>query len=264
MSTPIRRRPHKRGTNRKNVIFSTKPKWRVRAPNGGTVKSRGGKLFLTTRGGYKHRLDGGVRPAPGVLGKRVEEGTIIGHATGRKVRYKRYSPEGKQVDAMPVVLRPMPKPKPKAVKPWGGQRHLSATWRYSSGTGHYAWDVVMPTGTPIHSPIHGTVAQAHQGVHNNRPGHNPGSGAPSNYVFIHGLDKHGKRVSVYLQHLSPNVKVRKGQKVRAGQIIGYSGNSGNSTGPHLHFHAIWGWVWNRYQIYPNASGVIWPPSKVYS
>ena len=264
MSTPIRGRSHKRGANRKNVVFSTQPRWRVRAPVPGTVKRRGRKLFLVTSKGYKHQLDRGVRPASGVVGKRVAEGAIIGHATGSKVRYSRYDPKGKQLDAMPVVKRAAPKPKPRVVKPWRGQRHLSATWRYSSGAGHFAWDVVMPTGTPIYSPVNGTVAQTHRGVRNNRPGHNPGSGSPSNYVFIHGHNKHGSAVSVYLQHLSPNVKVRKGQKVRAGQLVGYSGNSGNSTGPHLHFHAIWGHVWNRYQIYPNASGVIWPPSKVYS
>jgi hypothetical protein len=48
----------------------------------------------------------------------------------------------------------------------------------------------------------------------------------------------GGRYAFYA-HLEPgSVRVRPGQRVRAGQVIGRLGNSGSSTGPHLHFHVM--------------------------
>jgi len=42
---------------------------------------------------------------------------------------------------------------------------------------------------------------------------------------------------VFYAHLQPgSITVREGQRVRRGQVIGRLGNSGNSVGPHLHFH----------------------------
>jgi murein DD-endopeptidase MepM/ murein hydrolase activator NlpD len=46
-----------------------------------------------------------------------------------------------------------------------------------------------------------------------------------------------KGVYAFFAHLQPgSVRVRVGQRVRRGQVIGLVGNSGNSAAPHLHFH----------------------------
>jgi murein DD-endopeptidase MepM/ murein hydrolase activator NlpD len=51
------------------------------------------------------------------------------------------------------------------------------------------------------------------------------------------LEHHGGEFSVY-GHMSPGLQVKKGDKVKQGQILGKVGNSGHSTGPHLHFQLM--------------------------
>lgn len=47
--------------------------------------------------------------------------------------------------------------------------------------------------------------------------------------------KHAKKYSTLYAHMSKTAKLKKGQKVRQGQVIGYVGTTGRSTGPHLHY-----------------------------
>lgn len=56
-----------------------------------------------------------------------------------------------------------------------------------------------------------------------------------NYIMLdNGVDSSGNKINTLYGHLS-NVNVKEGQVVTRGQIIGYSGNTGNSYGAHLHF-----------------------------
>lgn len=58
------------------------------------------------------------------------------------------------------------------------------------------------------------------------------------------IDLGNSRYALYA-HLQPgNIRVKVGDRVRKGQVIGLLGNSGNATGPHLHFH-----IGNEYRIY---------------
>lgn len=91
---------------------------------------------------------------------------------------------------------------------------------------HAGIDIGIPMNTPVYAPANGKVIQAYI------------SGSLTTdygrYVEIdHGVIN-GKRVVSYYGHLNSWV-VSIGQVVSQGQLIAYSGNSGSSTGAHLHF-----------------------------
>ncbi len=89
---------------------------------------------------------------------------------------------------------------------------------------HHEWraiDIGLPIGTPIYASMGGTVKIA------NRSGFGGGYGL---YVYI----EHSNGSGTMYAHLS-TVSVRSGEKVSQGDEIGLSGNTGRSTGPHLHF-----------------------------
>lgn len=91
-----------------------------------------------------------------------------------------------------------------------------------ASTGHSGIDIATPIGTPVKSIADGTVVAARDGMR----GYGTG-------VFIdHGIINGKHLVSEY-GHLSKfNVKV--GDKIKKGDIIAESGNTGISTGSHLH------------------------------
>lgn len=82
---------------------------------------------------------------------------------------------------------------------------------------HKGLDIAASTGTKIKAVADGTVTFAAT------------SGAYGNLIKIN----HGNGVETYYGHCS-KINVKKGQTVKAGEIIGAVGSTGRSTGPHLH------------------------------
>lgn len=85
----------------------------------------------------------------------------------------------------------------------------------------YALDFALPEGTPVLAACSGRVMQLRDG--------NDGEAN-----FIRLLHADGS-MSLYAHLQAGGVLVRVGQQVQAGQRIGLSGNTGNSSAPHLHF-----------------------------
>jgi len=84
---------------------------------------------------------------------------------------------------------------------------------------HWGMDFTAPRGTPIYATGDGIVKRAD----------NRAAGFGNHVRIDHGFGY----VSLYA-HMS-KYKVKRGQKVKRGEIIGYVGNTGRSAGPHLHY-----------------------------
>ena len=99
---------------------------------------------------------------------------------------------------------------------FGRRRHpISGYTRMHKGT-----DFAAPTGTPIYAAGHGTVERASR------------NGGYGNYVRI----RHANGYQTAYAHLSRyGPGIRSGKRVRQGDVIGYVGSTGASTGPHLHY-----------------------------
>jgi murein DD-endopeptidase MepM/ murein hydrolase activator NlpD len=88
-------------------------------------------------------------------------------------------------------------------------------------------------GREILAPADGAVTDVISGVRDNVPGSMNPYSALGNAVFI----QHRENEVSVLAHLKlGSIKVKVGDKVKAGQLIGLCGNSGNSSEPHLHYH----------------------------
>lgn len=86
---------------------------------------------------------------------------------------------------------------------------------------------------PVYATADGEVVAAVDGVADHPPGVDDPTSAAGNLVVL----KHGDREYGCYYHLrSGSVRVKVGDTVAAGQLIGQVGNSGNTSGPHLHYH----------------------------
>jgi len=94
--------------------------------------------------------------------------------------------------------------------PWSNEREF-----------HAGIDIRAARGTPVYAPAPGTVIHA---------------GNAQDYGTAIIVD-HGQDVRTLYGHLS-KLNVRSGQRVERGALIGYTGNTGRSSGPHLHYEIL--------------------------
>ena len=130
------------------------------------------------------------------------------------------------IEAVPKIVERGTKIPPTYIRPIYGGR-ISSYFGYRNAPNAYATtyhrgiDLATPTGTSVMASCGGTVIQA---------------GWSGSYGYM-VLIQHPAGMQTRYAHLS-RINVSVGQTVSQGDVIARSGNTGNSTGPHLHFEII--------------------------
>jgi len=233
---------------------------------------RGEALAARARviGAQSATLDGALKPGErAVLYLELDLPASPPRALRHKVEFSAPGSEPGQIEGAQLVPRPAAKPQlgpPLRGGPWAaiyapqwprGHRRVFYTLDGRARLpGRYAIDFVrldaqgratrgdadiaanaLGYGEPVLAVADGVIAAARDGIGENQrvsqQTRNDFDRAAGNYVSLALGDG---RYAVY-EHLRPgSVKVKQGQRVRRGQPIGELGFTGDSTGPHLHFH----------------------------
>jgi len=122
--------------------------------------------------------------------------------------------EAQQRSSVPAVVAPSG----SGVLGWPVSGPVTSGFGVRWGRMHEGIDIAVGEGTPVRAAAAGTVIYA---------------GWMSGYGNLVAVD-HGNGLSTAYAHNS-SLAVSVGQSVAAGEIVSYSGNTGNSTGPHVHF-----------------------------
>lgn len=111
------------------------------------------------------------------------------------------------------------------------QHIITAGWLYNDGSLHRALDFRAAVGTPVYAAEGGTVETAYRWNGKRTQGDINSYG---NMLKLRHADYRGGRLETLYAHLS-KLCVAQGEQVKEGQLIGYSGDTGNCYGAHLHF-----------------------------
>jgi murein DD-endopeptidase MepM/ murein hydrolase activator NlpD len=184
------------------------------------VRSAGARQELQFEVGDKKYASQSLKVAPGKVNLSAAD---LARANEDKVRTAH--DVSHWTDAAPESLR-LPQPVPGVRSSSFGMRR---TFNGESRNPHTGMDIAAASGTPVHSPIAGTVIDTVDTFFS------------GNTVFV----DHGRGLISMYCHLSA-IDVKPGQRVAAGERLGAVGATGRVTGPHLH----WGVILNGVSVDP--------------
>lgn len=162
------------------------------------------------------------------------QGATLKDIRAQRAQYEQQLAEleanSRQIERMIRRMMVTPRGRQRSSVVWRGNFRMPVSGRITSGYGyrihpifktrrlHTGVDIAVPTGTPVRAAAGGEVIF---------------TGRWGGYGIVVIVD-HGGGVSTLYAHNSA-VAVRSGQHVGQGQVVSYSGSTGYSTGPHLHF-----------------------------
>lgn len=114
---------------------------------------------------------------------------------------------------------------------------LTAGWTYNDGSAHNAIDLRAAVGTPVYAAEEGTVDQVQYWDGYTKTGMQ----SYGNMVRLRHAAYKGGGLQTRNAHLS-KIMVVSGQAVKEGDLLGYSGETGNCQGAHLHFEVLYNGV----------------------
>lgn len=124
----------------------------------------------------------------------------------------------KMLAALPAIMPIQNKDLKRTSSGWGFRMHPI----YKVRKMHYGQDFTAPVGTPVYATGDGVVTEL------------KGSRRSKVNMGLYLVVDHGYGYETLYGHLD-GFNVKRGQKVKRGDIIGFVGNTGGSTAPHLHY-----------------------------
>lgn len=135
---------------------------------------------------------------------------------------------------------------------WGGTNEFN-NYHYVYESQRYAFDLLMmhdsktykdnpkrnesydAFGKDVIAPADGMVLEVVNNIHDNIPGEMDESQPAGNYVVLQHVNKEYSLLAHFKNH---SIVVKEGDSVKQGDLIGYCGNTGNSSEPHIHFQVM--------------------------
>lgn len=129
-------------------------------------------------------------------------------------------------------------------KLWGAERYAIDYEQLQPDGRLFSGDAAKNTsfayfGADVHAVADGPVVAVLDGLPEQVPGVAPTGLTLAQYGGNHVVQDIGNGNFAFYAHLQTgSVKVKPGDQLTTGQVLGHVGNTGNSTGPHLHFHVM--------------------------